>query len=69
MGTLRVTYLPLIIGFLVVLSACTTTKGSFCQIAKPIRLTADTVDHLTDEEVAALLAHNTKLQRLCGVKP
>lgn len=58
----------LILAALLALAACTTTKGSFCQISSPIRLSAQTVDHLSDEEVAALLAHNEKMKRLCGAK-
>ena len=51
---------------LVMLSACSTTSGSFCAIAKPIR--PDNVDALSDREVAELLAHNEKGARLCGWK-
>ena len=53
---------------LVALAGCTTTKGSFCQISSPIRLSVETIDHLSDEEVAALLAHNEKGRKLCGWK-
>jgi len=58
----------LILAALLALAACTTTKGSFCQISSPIRLSAETVDHLSDEEVTALLAHNQKGRALCGWK-
>lgn len=53
----------------VLLAACTTTKGSFCQIAQPIRLSGETIDHLSDEEVSSVLAANEKGRKLCGWKP
>lgn len=53
----------------VLLAGCTTTKGSFCQISSPIRLSGETVDHLSDAEVAAILAHNEKGAALCRWKP
>lgn len=58
----------LILAAILALSTCQTTSGSFCQISSPIRLSAETVDHLSDEEVTALLAHNSKGARLCGWK-
>ena len=54
---------------LVAITGCQTTKGSFCQISDPIRLSAETVDRMSDQEVAAVLAHNEKQAKLCGVKP
>ncbi|MEW9808608.1 hypothetical protein [Mesorhizobium marinum] len=51
------------------LAGCQTAGGSFCQISSPIRLSAETVDHLSDPEVADILAHNEKGQRLCSWKP
>jgi hypothetical protein len=57
----------LILAALIALSACTTTRGSFCQIAKPIR--PENVDVLTDAEVTQLLAHNEKGQKLCNWNP
>ena len=49
------------------LAGCqTTSKGSFCQIAAPVRLSDSAVDALTDAEVKALLAHNRKGAKLCG---
>ena len=53
----------------IALAGCTTTKGSFCQISDPIRPSQATIDVMLDAEVAAVLAHNEKLTRLCGVKP
>lgn len=54
---------------LLALVACQTTGGSFCDIAKPLRPSKETVAALTDAEVAALLAHNRKGQKLCGWRP
>lgn len=51
----------------VTLAACTTTRGSFCDIARPIR--PANVDVLTDAEVADILAHNSKGAKLCGWRP
>lgn len=52
------------------LAGCqTTTKGSFCQIAQPLRPSAATVAALSDAEVKALLSHNRKGQRLCNWRP
>ena len=50
---------------LIALAACTTTpKGSFCEIARPIR--PANVDVLSDAEVAQILALNLKGEKLCG---
>jgi acetolactate synthase small subunit len=57
----------LILAALIALSACTTTRGGFCQIAKPIR--PENVDVLTDAEVTQILGHNEKGRALCGWKP
>ena len=52
------------------LAGCQTApKGGFCATAKPIRLTAATVDAMTDAEVTRALEHNTLGQRLCNWKP
>lgn len=60
-----VKWLPIVL----ILAACQTTGGSFCTIAKPIRPAKETVDKLTDAEVAAILAHNKKGNKLCHWKP
>ncbi|MCB1484849.1 MAG: hypothetical protein KDJ17_08145 [Hyphomicrobiaceae bacterium] len=57
-----------VIPLLLLLAACQATGGSFCDIADPIRLSAERIDTLSDAEVARILAHNTKGQRLCGWK-
>lgn len=58
----------LILASLLALTACQTAKGTFCDIAKPVRLSGAAVDALSDAEVAALLAHNRKGQALCHWK-
>lgn len=62
-------WLLVLIIFALGASACTTSGGSFCSIAKPIRLTGQTIAVMTDAEVAAVLAHNRKGEKLCGWKP
>lgn len=54
------------LGSFLALSACQTTSGTFCDIAKPFRLSPETISVMTDAEVDAALAHNLKGQRLCG---
>lgn len=56
----------LMLACLLAIAACTTTKGSFCEIAKPVRLGSAAIDALSDAEVKAILAHNQKGARLCG---
>lgn len=54
---------------LLFLAACTTTRGSFCEVSRPLRLSEQTVAAMSDSEVAAALAHNEKGAALCGWKP
>lgn len=49
-----------------VLVSCQTPQGSFCDLAKPIRLSPEQIDQLTDEQVRDFLGHNTRGQKLCG---
>jgi hypothetical protein len=63
MGALR--WLPIVL----MLAACQTTGGSFCAVSKPIRLSGDIVAKLSDAEVAQVLAHNKKGEKLCRWKP
>jgi hypothetical protein len=52
---------------LVALAACNpSTRGTFCQIAEPIR--PANVDVLTDAEVKDILTHNAQGAALCGWK-
>ncbi|RWB71693.1 hypothetical protein [Mesorhizobium sp.] len=51
------------------LAGCSPAGGSFCTAAAPLRLSAKTVDALSDAEARALLAHNRKGTKLCGWRP
>lgn len=53
---------------MILLAACQTVQGDFCDIAKPFRPTASQVDAMTDAQVRELLAHNEKGRKLCGWK-
>lgn len=54
---------------LLVLAACQTASGSFCDIARPQRPAAAEIEAMSDARVADVLAHNLKGQRLCGWRP
>jgi hypothetical protein len=51
---------------LLALMACTTAKGSYCEIARPMRPSAEEIAAMTDARVAEVLAHNEKGRKLCG---
>lgn len=59
----------LTLALFIALAGCTTTKGTFCAVSSPIRLSSQAVDALSDAEVKDVLAHNRKGQTLCGWKP
>ena len=59
----------LLIAALALLVGCTTTKGSFCQIAKAQRPSEAEIAAMTDARVKDVLAHNRKGAKLCGWKP
>lgn len=65
MGSVKV----LAIMAILALSACQTSGGSFCDIAKPIRPSQAAFDAMTPSEVADMLGHNEKGARLCGWRP
>lgn len=48
------------------LTACQTTGGSFCDLSRPIRLTDEQIAQLTDAQVRDFLAFNRKGAKLCG---
>ncbi len=55
-----------------ILVGCTTTGGAggaFCDTARPIRPTAETLNIMTDAEVEEALAHNRFGQQACGWRP
>lgn len=45
----------------------TASKGSYCDIAQPIRPSVH--DMLTEETKRQILVHDETLAKLCGVKP
>lgn len=51
------------------LAGCVPGGGDFCDIARPLRPTHETLAAMTDAEVAAALAHNRKGEALCGWRP
>jgi len=56
--------------WLLALASCQTVPASgFCDIAKPIRLSPEQIDKLTDEQVRQVLGHNQRGAKLCGWKP
>lgn len=59
----------LILAALIALAGCTTTKGSFCGIAKPLRPSVAAIDAMTDAQVKDLVVHNRKGEKMCGWKP
>jgi uncharacterized lipoprotein YajG len=50
------------------LAGCQTSGGTFCDIARPVRLSEQTIAVMTDAEVDAAVAHNRKGQKLCDWK-
>ncbi|PSH68501.1 hypothetical protein CU102_12035 [Phyllobacterium brassicacearum] len=58
-----------LIASLMILTACQTIGGSFCSISKPFRPSQATIDAMSDQEVADMLAFNLKGKKLCGWKP
>jgi hypothetical protein len=51
------------------LAGCTTTGGTFCDIAKPIRPSQAALDAMDGQDVVAVLVHNKTGERLCGWTP
>lgn len=51
------------------LAACQTPAGNWCDIAKPIRLSHEAIDVMSDADVASVLAHNKKGATMCGWRP
>lgn len=51
---------------LVLVSCQTVPASGFCDLAKPIRLSPEQIDQLTDDQVRQYLGHNTRGQKLCG---
>jgi len=61
--------LILIAALCIMVGCASVPSGTFCTIAKPQRPSQAEIDAMTDARVAEVLAHNRKLQQLCGVRP
>lgn len=48
------------------LAGCSTTSGSFCQIAPQLKYSQQVYDAMTDAEAARHLAYLRTGERLCG---
>lgn len=59
----------LILCGLLALASCASSGGTFCDIAEPRRLSAQTIAGMSEIEVANALAHNRKGEALCGWRP
>ena len=59
----------LILAGILALASCSPRGGTFCDIARPIRVTEQTIAAMSDAEVEAALAHNEKGRALCGWVP
>jgi len=53
----------------IMVGCASVPSGTFCTIAKPQRPSQAEIEAMTDARVAEVLAHNRKLQQLCGVRP
>ncbi|CAI2934662.1 hypothetical protein [Aminobacter niigataensis] len=63
-----ITRILLLIVVLTGLSACTTAKGSFCEIAPDLSYRQQVYDAMNDGEAARHLAYLKTGERLCGWK-
>ena len=59
----------LALSLLIALAGCQTTRGSFCEISQPTRLSRAAIAALSDAEVKKILADNETGRRLCHWKP
>ena len=51
---------------LLALVGCQTSRGSFCAISQPWRVSKETIQTMTEAQVKAALAHNEYGRRACG---
>lgn len=64
-----ITRVLLLIVVLAGLTACTTAKGSFCELAPDLRYRQQVYDAMNDAEAARHLAYLKTGERLCGWTP
>jgi outer membrane murein-binding lipoprotein Lpp len=50
-------------------AGCSTTSGSFCQIAPQLKYSQPVYDAMTDAEAARHLAYLKTGEKLCGWRP
>jgi len=58
----------LALALMIMVSACQTTGGNFCQIERPEYLTASQIDALPADTARRILDRNEKGERLCKWK-
>jgi hypothetical protein len=54
---------------LLLVAGCTTTSGSFCQIAPQLKYSQQVYDAMTDAEATRHLAYLKTGEQLCGWRP
>ncbi len=60
----------LVFALAVMLAGCATApRGTFCDVAKPMRPTSTEISSMSEASVAAALEHNRKGEKLCGWRP
>lgn len=62
----RLVWLLMLLAFMAGATGCTTTSGSFCDIASPLYMRQPVYDAMTDREAARMLAYLRTGERLCG---
>ncbi|AWC25585.1 hypothetical protein CO731_05084 [Aminobacter sp. MSH1] len=63
-----ITRILLLIVVLTGLAACTTARGSFCELAPDLRYSQAVYDAMNDAEAARHLAYLKTGERICGWK-
>lgn len=64
-----ITRVLILIAVLAGAAACTTAKGSFCDLAPDLRYSQKVYDSMSDAEAARHLAYLRTGEKLCGWKP
>lgn len=67
--TLPIIHAPLAALCLTFVVSCSTTSGSFCQIAPQLKYSQAVYDAMNDAEAARHLAYLKTGERLCGWRP
>lgn len=56
----------LILPGLLLIAGCQATGGTFCDLARPIRLSPEQISKLSDAQVAEFLGQNARGEKFCG---